>query len=57
MSHGSMAPFAPICCKMPGVPAICHAGAMGWLLSCRQAYVETLDLLYSNSFYVESTVF
>ncbi|KAI9039709.1 uncharacterized protein KD926_009179 [Aspergillus affinis] len=45
-----------VCCTMPGVPAICRVGAMGWLLTCRQAHAETIDLLYSNIFYVESTV-
>ncbi|KAH8432102.1 uncharacterized protein LDX57_009748 [Aspergillus melleus] len=45
-----------ICCTMSGVPTICRVGAMGWLLACQQAYVETIDLLYSNIFHVESTV-
>ncbi|CAI7595304.1 unnamed protein product [Penicillium pancosmium] len=26
-------------------------GVMGWLLSCRQAYVEAVEVLYSNTFH------
>ncbi|KAK3370633.1 hypothetical protein B0H63DRAFT_487336 [Podospora didyma] len=30
-------------------------GAMGWLLSCRQAYAEGIDVLYAtNTFFIES---
>ncbi|KAF5591876.1 hypothetical protein FPANT_5548 [Fusarium pseudoanthophilum] len=27
----------------------CHVGVMGWLLSCRQNYMETIDVLYSTN--------
>ncbi len=34
----------------------CHIGAMGWLLACRQAYAEGIDVLYAtNTFFLEST--
>ncbi|KAJ5579018.1 hypothetical protein N7450_007885 [Penicillium hetheringtonii] len=26
-------------------------GVMGWLLSCQQAYAETINIMYSNTFY------
>ncbi|KAF4471199.1 hypothetical protein FALBO_1886 [Fusarium albosuccineum] len=32
-----------------GTPAECHVGVMGWLLSCRQNYAETVDILYSTN--------
>jgi hypothetical protein len=35
-------------------PGKCMVGAMGWLLACRQAYAEGIDVLYStNTFFVE----
>ena len=34
----------------------CRIGVMGWLLACRQAYAEGIDVLYStNTFFLEST--
>ncbi|KAF4335488.1 hypothetical protein FBEOM_10665 [Fusarium beomiforme] len=30
-------------------PLACHIGVMGWLLSCRQNYMETIDVLYSTN--------
>ncbi|EKJ79608.1 hypothetical protein FPSE_00293 [Fusarium pseudograminearum CS3096] len=30
-------------------PSACHIGVMGWLLSCRQNYFETIDILYSTN--------
>ncbi|KAH8892533.1 hypothetical protein GQ53DRAFT_805991 [Thozetella sp. PMI_491] len=35
--------------KDSDVPAICLVGAMGWLLTCRQAYLEGIDVLYSTN--------
>jgi hypothetical protein len=38
-----------------GIPGKCTVGVMGWLLACRQAYAEAIDLLYStNTFFIES---
>jgi hypothetical protein len=35
-------------------PGKCMIGAMGWLLACRQAYAEGIDVLYStNTFFIE----
>ena len=43
-----------MCCVM--WPGNCTVGVMGWLLACRQAYVEGIDVLYStNTFFMEST--
>ena len=43
-----------ICCVMG--PGKCTVGVMGWLLACRQAYAEGIDVLYStNAFFMEST--
>ena len=37
-------------------PGKCTVGVMGWLLACRQAYAEGIDVLYStNTFFMEST--
>ncbi|KAH7130913.1 hypothetical protein EDB81DRAFT_129464 [Dactylonectria macrodidyma] len=30
-------------------PSACHIGIMGWLLSCRQNYAESINLLYSTN--------
>lgn len=41
------------------IPAVgkCMIGTMGWLLACRQAYVEGIDVLYAtNTFFIESDV-
>ena len=44
---------ARCCATWPGK---CTVGAMGWLLACRQAYAEGIDVLYStNTFFIEST--
>jgi hypothetical protein len=47
MSHG--------CDSWPGEwPSKCFVGSLGWLLSCRQAYSEGIDILYStNVFQIE----
>ncbi|KAK4096333.1 hypothetical protein N658DRAFT_436323, partial [Parathielavia hyrcaniae] len=38
-------------------PGKCTVGAMGWLLACRQAYLEGIDVLYStNTYFIESEV-
>ncbi|KAL7924347.1 hypothetical protein ACQKWADRAFT_286491 [Trichoderma austrokoningii] len=44
------------CLAWPGEsPTKCLIGAMGWLRSCRQAYVEGIDVLYStNTFHTAS---
>ncbi|KAI1453527.1 hypothetical protein F4805DRAFT_461629 [Annulohypoxylon moriforme] len=37
-------------------PGKCFVGVMGWLLACRQAYVEGIDVLYStNSFHISNS--
>ena len=34
----------------------CHIGIIGWLQSCRQAYVEGIDVLYgANRFFIDGT--
>ncbi|KAH6608520.1 hypothetical protein Trco_001866 [Trichoderma cornu-damae] len=39
-----------MCLSWPGdFPSKCLIGAMGWLCSCRQAYVEGIDVLYSTN--------
>jgi hypothetical protein len=45
------------CNDWPGeVPAKCQVGVMGWLLACRAAYVEGLDVLYAtNKFHFAGT--
>ncbi|PTB39381.1 uncharacterized protein TrAFT101_007825 [Trichoderma asperellum] len=45
-----------VCLTWPGeFPTKCLIGAMGWLRSCRQAYVEGIDILYStNTFHTAS---
>ncbi|RTE73403.1 hypothetical protein BHE90_012172 [Fusarium euwallaceae] len=45
------------CKSTPGeVPSKCHVGAMGWLLFCRQAYQEGIQVLYStNAFLLSNT--
>ncbi|KAK2669352.1 hypothetical protein RAB80_014878 [Fusarium oxysporum f. sp. vasinfectum] len=30
-------------------PSACNIGVIGWLLSCRQNYMETIDVLYSTN--------
>lgn len=44
----------PRCESYPGeLPEKCSIGAMGWLLVCRQAYIEGVDVLYStNRFHI-----
>lgn len=38
------------------VPSTCGVGVFGWLLSCRAAYLETIDVLYgTNTFHVPRT--
>ncbi|POR34944.1 Uncharacterized protein TPAR_04833 [Tolypocladium paradoxum] len=38
------------CDLWPGeYPSKCFIGAMGWLLTCRQAYVEGIDVLYATN--------
>ncbi|ATY63714.1 hypothetical protein A9K55_008046 [Cordyceps militaris] len=38
------------CNLWPGIgPDKCRIGAMGWLLSCRQAYLEGIDILYGTN--------
>ncbi|KAK7746899.1 cytochrome oxidase assembly protein 1 [Cytospora paraplurivora] len=35
----------------------CFVGAMGWLLACRQAYADAIDILYgTNTFHLSSTI-
>ncbi|ROW16963.1 hypothetical protein VPNG_01097 [Cytospora leucostoma] len=37
--------------------AECFVGAMGWLLACRQAYADAIDILYgTNTFHLSSTI-
>ncbi|KAK4041493.1 hypothetical protein C8A01DRAFT_34446 [Parachaetomium inaequale] len=50
-----------MCCALwppesaAGIQGKCRVGVMGWLLACRQAYAEAIDLLYAtNTFFVES---
>ncbi|KAL6696878.1 hypothetical protein J3F84DRAFT_371513 [Trichoderma pleuroticola] len=41
---------AHFCQSWPGeYPSKCKIGIMGWLLSCRQAYVEGIDVLYRTN--------
>ncbi|QYS95514.1 hypothetical protein H0G86_002805 [Trichoderma simmonsii] len=41
---------AHFCQSWPGAyPSKCKIGIMGWLLSCRQAYVEGIDVLYRTN--------
>ncbi|KAK4063021.1 hypothetical protein Trihar35433_8816 [Trichoderma harzianum] len=41
---------AHFCQSWPGTyPSKCKIGIMGWLLSCRQAYVEGIDVLYRTN--------
>ncbi|KAF6824392.1 hypothetical protein CPLU01_10902 [Colletotrichum plurivorum] len=46
------------CDKWPGeAPGKCFIGVMGWLLACRQAYVEGMDVLWAtNTFRVQDMV-
>ncbi|KAF5723900.1 hypothetical protein FMUND_1344 [Fusarium mundagurra] len=48
--------FHPQCEHWPGEgPKKCAIGAMGWLLSCKQAYREGIDVLYAtNTFHTAS---
>ncbi|KAI0849130.1 hypothetical protein F5Y00DRAFT_253063 [Daldinia vernicosa] len=43
-----------LCVFYPGHgPAKCFIGVQGWLLACRQAYIEGIDVLYStNRFHI-----
>ncbi|KAH6889136.1 hypothetical protein B0T10DRAFT_47503 [Thelonectria olida] len=47
-----------LCNEWPGEwPLKCQIGIMGWLLSCRNAYVEGIDILYStNTIHIASPV-
>ncbi|KAL7793043.1 hypothetical protein V8C37DRAFT_379108 [Trichoderma ceciliae] len=49
-------PWHRTCLVWPGeFPTKCLVGAMGWLRSCRQAYIEGVDVLYStNTFHTAS---
>ncbi|KYK56088.1 hypothetical protein DCS_08054 [Drechmeria coniospora] len=39
-----------VCGLWPGhAPGKCGIGAMGWLLTCRQAYVEGIEVLYATN--------
>ncbi|KFX93072.1 hypothetical protein O988_07011 [Pseudogymnoascus sp. VKM F-3808] len=44
------------CDKWPGdCPAKCLIGIMGWMLSCKQAYLEGVDVLYTtNTIHISS---
>ncbi|KAK4118616.1 hypothetical protein N657DRAFT_637897 [Parathielavia appendiculata] len=43
--------------EMIAAPGKCKVGAMGWLLACRQAYLEGIEVLYSTNMYsIESDV-
>ncbi|CAM1504838.1 Fc.00g024290.m01.CDS01 [Cosmosporella sp. VM-42] len=46
------------CDMWPGeIPFKCQVGAMGWLLTCRQAYTEGIEVLYrTNTFHMSSEV-
>ncbi|KAH6886815.1 hypothetical protein B0T10DRAFT_607683 [Thelonectria olida] len=35
--------------RSENVPSKFHIGIMGWLLSCRQSYIEAIDVLYSTN--------
>ncbi|KAI5457370.1 hypothetical protein BGZ63DRAFT_467274 [Mariannaea sp. PMI_226] len=50
--------WALYCDEWPGdMPGKCMIGVMGWLLSCRQAYRESIELLYAtNTFLLASPV-
>ncbi|KAL1957769.1 hypothetical protein VTO42DRAFT_5487 [Malbranchea cinnamomea] len=45
------------CSYWPGeVPEKCFVGVMGWLLTCRQAYSEGIEVLYAtNQFHIRGT--
>ncbi|CAG9936313.1 unnamed protein product [Clonostachys rosea f. rosea IK726] len=47
---------AGTCNEWPGEwPGKCQIGALGWLLSCRQAYLEGMDVLYrTNTIHIAS---
>ncbi|CAH0047712.1 unnamed protein product [Clonostachys solani] len=49
---------AGFCAKYPGTwPDKCFIGATGWLLTCRQAYWEGMDVLYrTNTIHISSSV-
>ncbi|KAL6872951.1 hypothetical protein J3F83DRAFT_760023 [Trichoderma novae-zelandiae] len=49
-------PWHYTCRQWPGeFPTKCLIGAMGWLCSCRQAYIEGIDVLYAtNTFHTAS---
>ncbi|KAK1249333.1 hypothetical protein MKX07_002849 [Trichoderma sp. CBMAI-0711] len=49
-------PWHLMCWHWPGEwPTKCLIGAMGWLCSCRQAYMEGIDVLYAtNTFHTAS---
>lgn len=48
---------AGLCCSVFGeVPSSCGVGVLGWLLSCRAAYLETIDVLHrTNTFHIART--
>ena len=45
------------CTYLPAkIPCTCNIGALGWLLTCRQAYVEGIDVLYgTNTLHINKT--
>ncbi|KAK4442792.1 hypothetical protein QBC34DRAFT_386897 [Podospora aff. communis PSN243] len=48
-------PVMCICPTAEGGSASCFVGVMGWLLSCQEAYVEGIDVLYgTNTFHISS---
>ncbi|KAL6820275.1 hypothetical protein J3E69DRAFT_341565 [Trichoderma sp. SZMC 28015] len=50
---------AHFCQSWPGTyPSKCKIGIMGWLLSCRQAYMEGIDVLYrTNTIHMSGQTF
>ncbi|KIE03479.1 hypothetical protein MAJ_00010, partial [Metarhizium majus ARSEF 297] len=46
------------CNTWPGTwPVKCQLGVMGWMLSCKRAYFEVMDVLYgTNTFHIASPV-
>ena len=45
-----------VCARWPGkIPYKCFIGVMGWLKTCRQAYIEGIDVLFrTNTIHIES---
>ncbi|KAL2019270.1 hypothetical protein VTK56DRAFT_9814 [Thermocarpiscus australiensis] len=53
--HDSCIRGYALCCHMWSPNDKCTVGVMGWLLACRQAYAEDIEVLYStNTFFIES---